>query len=82
MWWNSVVKLWEYQCRSVFRCTHCKSKELHRLYNVPGQKTYCPLKKNDRLKTHRGARGIVLEKQAHPEQDLPGLVAAALEKHT
>ena len=20
MWWNSVVKLWEYQCRSVFRC--------------------------------------------------------------
>jgi hypothetical protein len=21
MWWNSVVKLWEYQCRSVFRCT-------------------------------------------------------------
>jgi hypothetical protein len=19
MWWNSVVKLWEYQCRSVFR---------------------------------------------------------------
>jgi hypothetical protein len=20
MWWNSVVKLWENQCRSVFRC--------------------------------------------------------------
>jgi hypothetical protein len=39
------------------------------------------LKKIDRLKAHKEARGIVLEKQAHPEQDLPGLVAAALEKH-
>jgi hypothetical protein len=62
-------------------CAHCKSKGLRRLYyNLPGQKTYCLLKKVDRLKAHKEARDIVMKIQAHPEQDLLSLVAAALEK--
>jgi hypothetical protein len=61
-------------------CAHCKSKELHRLYSIPGQKTYCPLKKIDRLKAHKEAKNIITEKQEHPEREITSLVAAVLAK--
>jgi hypothetical protein len=36
MWWNSVVKLWEYQCRSVFRCTEEIARHVGEKYTIFG----------------------------------------------
>jgi hypothetical protein len=64
MWWNSVVKLWEYQCRSVFRW-HASMFLVLRYYDQSHAKTV------SRCEESKGL--VSLRPQLHPPRHSIGL---------
>jgi hypothetical protein len=61
----------------VTKCGYCGSKEMHKLFNVPGQKTLCPVKDVARAKAKEAAKWIVDQKRADPAQDIHALLTSA-----
>jgi hypothetical protein len=59
------------------RCGLCNNKELHKLFNVPGQKSLCPLKGVARLKVKEAAQWVVDERRSDPSKDINALLSEA-----
>jgi hypothetical protein len=63
----------------VTRCGWCSQKELHRLFNLPGQRQVCPVKDlTDKAKAKEAAKWIVDQIRATPSKDIQELLASAL----
>ena len=61
------------------RCSWCTSKELHKLFNVLGQKDLCPVKTlPNKAKAREAAKWIVDQKRTDPTKDIPNLLVSAL----
>jgi hypothetical protein len=59
------------------KCSYCGSKEMHKLFNVLGQKTLCPVKEVPRTKAKEAAKWIVDQKRADPAKDIQALLTSA-----
>jgi hypothetical protein len=63
----------------VTRCGWCNQKELHRLFNVPGQRNVCPVKDlTDKAKAKEAAKWVVEQKRVDPSKELQALLSSAL----
>jgi hypothetical protein len=61
------------------KCSWCSSKDLHKLFNVVGQRNLCPLKSlTDKSKAKEAAKSIVDQKRADSAKDMQELLAGAL----
>jgi hypothetical protein len=61
------------------RCSYCNSKELHKLFNVLGQRDLCPVKAvASKAKAKEAAKWIVDQKKTIPTSDIQVLLASAL----
>jgi hypothetical protein len=61
------------------RCGWCNNKDLHKLLNLPGQKSQCPFKNlTEKSKAREGAKWVVDEKRTTPAKDVQELLATAL----
>jgi hypothetical protein len=61
------------------RCGCCNNKDLHKLLNLPGQKTHCPLKTlTEKSKAREGAKWVMDQKRATPANDVQELLTTAL----
>lgn len=61
------------------RCGWCNQKEMHRLFNLPGQRNVCPVKDlTDKSKAKEAAKWIVDQKRADPSKELQELLTSAL----
>jgi hypothetical protein len=61
------------------KCSWCSSKDLHKLFNVVGQRNLCPLKTlTDKNKAKEAAKSIVDQKRADSAKDIQELLAGAL----
>jgi hypothetical protein len=57
----------------------CNNKDLHKLLNLPGQKTHCPLKTlTEKSKAREGAKWAMDQKRATPAKDVQELLTTAL----
>jgi len=59
------------------RCGLCGNKDMHKLFNVLGQKTLCPVKDVPRAKAKDAAKWIVDQKRAAPDKDIHSLLSEA-----
>ena len=63
----------------VTRYGWCNQKEIHRLFNVPGQRSVCPVKVlPEKAKAKEAAKWIVDQKRADPSKDIHVLLSSAL----
>jgi hypothetical protein len=61
------------------KCSWCSSKDLHKLFNLVGQRNVCPLKTlPDKAKAKEAAKSIVDQKRADSAKDAQELLAGAL----
>jgi hypothetical protein len=61
------------------KCSWCASKDLHKLFNLMGQRNLCPVKAlPDKSKAKEAAKSIVDQKRADPTKDIQELLAGAL----
>jgi hypothetical protein len=61
------------------RCSWCTNKEMHKLFNVPGQRDLCPVKTlTTKVKAKDAAKWIVDQKKLAPTSDIQVLLASAL----
>jgi hypothetical protein len=62
------------------KCSWCaSSKDLHKLFNLLGQRNLCPVKTlPDKSKAKEAAKSIVDQKRADPTKDMQELLAGAL----
>jgi hypothetical protein len=61
------------------QCSWCTSKEMHKLFNVAGQRDLCPVKSlSSKSKAKEAAKWIVDHKRADPTRDISELLASAL----
>jgi hypothetical protein len=61
------------------KCSWCSNKDLHKLFNIPGQRNLCPLKTlPDKNKAKEAAKSIVDQKRADSAKDIQELLAGAL----
>jgi hypothetical protein len=60
-------------------CSWCASKEMHKLFNVAGQRDLCPVKSlSSKSKAKDAAKWIIDHKRTDPNRDIPELLASAL----
>jgi hypothetical protein len=63
----------------VTRCGWCNQKELHRLFNLPGQRQVCPVKDlTDKAKAKEAGKWIVDQQHVTPSKDIKELLTNAL----
>jgi hypothetical protein len=63
----------------VTQCGWCNQRELHRLFDIPGQRQVCPVKDlTDKAKPKEAGKWIVDQKHATPSKDIQELLASAL----
>jgi hypothetical protein len=61
------------------KCSWFSSKDLHKLFNVVGQRSLCPLKTlTDKSKAKEAAKSIIDQKRADSAKDTQELLAGAL----
>jgi hypothetical protein len=61
------------------KCSWCVSKDLHKLFNISGQRNLCPLKPlTDKNKAKEAAKSIVDQKRADSSKDIQELLSVAL----
>ena len=61
------------------RCSWCTNKEMHKLFNVLGQRDLCPVKAlTSKAKAKEAAKWIVDQKKTAPTSDIQVLLATAL----
>ena len=61
------------------RCSLCTNKDMHKLFNVLGQRDLCPVKSlPNKAKAKDAAKWIVDQKQADSTKDIQTLLASAL----
>jgi hypothetical protein len=61
------------------RCSYCTNKDMHKLFNVLGQRDLCPVKSlSTKAKAKDAAKWIVDQKRADSTKDIQALLASAL----
>jgi hypothetical protein len=61
------------------RCSYCTNKDMHKLFNVLGQRDLCPVKSlPNKAKAKDAAKWIVDQKRADSSKDIQTLLASAL----
>jgi hypothetical protein len=59
------------------KCSHCASLDLHKLFNVLGQKPLCPVKAVPRAKAKEAALWVISQKRSTPTKDKVELINEA-----